>query len=106
MNAIPLAPVQRYFLEALGRNTRVGLPAVDLESAQSFMAQCWNSSGLSKGVAWEDVSTISSWTWLATDEALHRAHAKNTSAVVVAPMIVNQRTLPTQERREVLIETA
>jgi len=54
--------MQRYYLEALGRQGRKHLPAkwVDVENR---LAYCWYASGFAGGTEWDQVRHIVKQTW-------------------------------------------
>ena len=60
---IAITPMQRYFLEALGRNGRRAFPASRLREVEPRLEACWYSSGLAGQCDWQQARGIAIRSW-------------------------------------------
>ncbi|HEY1142068.1 MAG TPA: hypothetical protein VGE88_17970, partial [Lysobacter sp.] len=62
MNTVRLTAMQRYYLEALGRQGRTHLPA-KWDEVENRLAYCWYASGFAGDTEWEQVRHIVKQSW-------------------------------------------
>ncbi|MDG2517321.1 hypothetical protein [Lysobacter soli] len=58
-----ITPMQRYFLEALGRNARRAFPTARLREIESRLSACWYGSGLAGDCEWHQARGIAIRSW-------------------------------------------
>jgi len=55
--------MQRYFLDALGRNFRLAFPSARLREVEPRLQACWAGSGLAGGCDWDQARGIAIRSW-------------------------------------------